>query len=104
MALRIGPRSGSQLGGTAIYVSGPCFEENDTIHCFFDERGEAGLPGYYVNNSTAICVSPRFDTSGWKSLRIGINNSQDLTMEYSGHSRFYAGTFDVIAKAMILNY
>lgn len=89
MALSIGPRSGSQFGGTAIYVSGPCFDEEDTILCFFNDNRESGIAGYYVSNTTAICVSPRFETPGWKSLILGIRRGQ--TMEYSARSRFYAG-------------
>ena len=89
VALSIGPRSGSQLGGTAIYISGPCFSEDDTILCFFDDDRNLGLPGHTVNNRTAVCVSPRFDTLGWKTLMVGIRNNQ--TTQYSGRSRFYAG-------------
>ena len=88
MALTIGPRSGSQLGGAAVYVSGPCFNENDIINCFFDDDRESRLRGYYVSNSTAICISPRFDTPGWKTLYVEIRSGQLLT---TGRSRFYAG-------------
>lgn len=91
MALSIGPRSGSQFGGTAIYVSGPCFDENDVISCFFGDDMESGIPGYYMSNTTAVCVSPMFETLGWKTLRVGIGMGQMI--EYTGRSRFYAGIY-----------
>lgn len=89
--LSIGPRSGSQYGGTAIYVAGPCFDENDVIRCFFEgaEESDSGALGYYMSETMAICVSPMFETPGWKSLRIGIGTGE--TMELSGRTRFYAG-------------
>ena len=89
MALSIGPRSGSQFGGTAIYISGPCFHENDTILCFFD--GDYRTSGYYVSNTTAICVSPRFETPGWKSLFVQKIRNQAEENSTSGRSQFYAG-------------
>ena len=91
VALSIGPRSGSQLGGTAVYVSGPCFGNADAILCFFGEGRDRGigLPGHYVSNTTVVCVSPMFDTPGWVTLSIGVRIGQRIN--YSATSRFYAG-------------
>lgn len=87
--MSIGPRLGSQLGGTAVYVSGPCFDETSAILCFFGDDRLIGSPGYYVSNLVAICVSPEFDTPGWKPLRVGLRNGQ--MVEHSAPSQFYAG-------------
>ena len=100
VALIIGPQSGSQLGGTAIYVSGPCFSDADAILCFFGEsrnRG-TGLPGFYVSNTTAVCVSPVFDTPGWIDLSVGVRIGQRI--HYSSTSRFYAGMSNAIAESL----
>ena len=44
-----------------------------------------------MSNLVALCVSPPFETPGWKPLSIGISNGE--TMELSATNRFYAGTY-----------
>ena len=56
--LVIGPHFGNILGGTAVRLTGPCFDETDLLVCTFEDEKENG---FVVNNRTAICVSPRFD-------------------------------------------
>ena len=82
----IGPRFGNQLGGTAVHITGPCFNETDRISCIFDNQPEQA--GYYVNNLTAICVSPNFNTIGWKDLTVTVTRNGNLA--YRTQSRFYA--------------
>ena len=82
----IGPRFGSQLGGTAVHITGPCFNETDQIACIFDNQREQA--GFYVNNLTVICVSPSFNTFGWKDLTIVV--TRDGNLAYTTQSRFYA--------------
>ena len=82
----IGPRFGSQLGGTAVHITGPCFDETDQITCIFDNQ--PGQTGFYVNNLTVICVSPSFDTIGWKDLTLMV--TRDGNLAYATRSRFYA--------------
>jgi len=83
--LVIGPRFGNILGGTAIHVTGPCFDEMDLVVCSFeDEKPDV----FVVNNRTAICVSPRFEDVGWKTLTLQI--FRDRKEVYMGQSRFYA--------------
>ena len=75
------------MGGTAVYLTGPCFEKADIVKCTFDDQKD--INGFVVNNLTAVCVSPRFDEIGWKTLTLTIvRNNVDA---YSGQSRFYAG-------------
>ena len=83
--LVIGPRFGNVLGGTAVHLIGPCFNEMDLIVCSFEDEKE---DAFIVNNRTAICVSPRFTDIGWKSLTLTIlRDGKDV---YFGQSQFYA--------------
>ena len=85
MELVIGPRFGNILGGTAVHLTGPCFDQMDLLICSFDDEKESVL---VLNNRTAICVSPRFEDIGWKSLTLSIiRDGQEI---YSGQNRFYA--------------
>ena len=85
MELVIGPRFGNILGGTAIHLTGPCFDEKDLLLCNFEDEKENG---FVVNNRTAICVSPRFKDIGWKILSLTI--TRDGEEIYFGQSQFYA--------------
>ena len=67
--LVIGPRFGNTLGGTAVYLTGPCFNKSDLITCSFEDEKE---DVFVTNNHTAVCVSPRFEDIGWKSLTLTI--------------------------------
>lgn len=75
------------MGGTAVHLTGPCFDKTDIIKCSIEDQKE--IIGFVVNNHTAICVSPRFENIGWKSLILQVINSGRET--YLGQSRFYAG-------------
>ena len=86
--LVIGPRFGNILGGTAVHLTGPCFDETDILKCSFEDQKD--IIGFVVNNRTAICVSPTFQDIGWKSVTLLIiRNGEEV---YSGQSKFYAGT------------
>ena len=86
-SLTIGPRFGNLLGGTAVHLTGPCFSRSNTIRCTFEDRQET--TGTVLNNRTAICISPTFNSAGWKQLDLAV--LQDDEEIYSGNSRFYAG-------------
>ena len=88
----IGPRFGSQLGGTAVHITGPCFNETDQIACVFDNQPEQS--GFYVNNLTVICVSPSFNTIGWKDLTLMV--TRDGNLVYTAQSRFYTSELTVL--------
>ena len=90
VSLTTGPRFGNLLGGTAIHISGPCFNESDIIRCTFD--GQQEKTGMIINNLTAICISPSFKDVGWKSLTLTIiEGSGAGEVIYTGQSRYYAG-------------
>ena len=56
------------MGGTAVHLTGPCFDKTDILKCSFGD--EKDINGFILDNRTAICVSPRFEDIGWKHLTL----------------------------------
>ena len=64
--INLSPNYGSQLGGSPIQVTGSKdsnikFREDDTISCTFDSED---VQGVYVDDDTALCVSPHLNKTG----------------------------------------
>lgn len=89
--LQIAPRVGNMLGGTTIVLAGPCFNPEEDIICTFD--GSITVTGRSASEVMALCVSPYFETRGWKDLTVTL--WAGLELRYTGESRFYAGKFKV---------
>ena len=87
MRLTVGPRFGNIFGGTAVHLTGPCFDNTDVLKCVFE--GKSDINAFVANDRTAICISPRFDEIGWKSLTLTILKNGVET--YTGQGQFYAG-------------
>ena len=75
------------MGGTAVHLTGPCFDKTDILKCSFGD--EKDINSFIVDNRTAICVSPRFEDIGWKLLTLLVIRN-DIEV-YFGESQFYAG-------------
>lgn len=75
------PNNGHQLGGTTVIVTGPCFNESDTIECVFDT---VTVPGARASKYEALCVSPLFNTSttGNVNFFLVINGSNIGTTQF----------------------
>lgn len=86
---------GNQLGGTPIFLAGPCFNPEDTITCTFD--GSIQVSGSFISMVLAVCVSPFFDSRGWKELEVVLQRASI----YMGNSQFYAGIAISQIKAVI---
>ena len=86
--LRTAPRLGNMLGGTPIVLAGPCFTPGEVITCTFDE--DTHVMGMYISEVLAVCVSPYFETRGWKDLTLNIS-TEVREVRYTGQGRFYAG-------------
>ena len=67
------------LGGTQVFVSGPCFNETSNITCDFD--GTA-VQGELINMVSAICVSPALYKAGRSPLRVSVDGG--LTFDFEG--------------------
>ena len=68
------PRYGNVLGGTAVQVFGPCFDEyaDRNITCSF---GGIEVAGVYVDKDTVICVSPALRTLGRVDFTLDISGT-----------------------------
>ena len=76
--LTLSPRFGNMLGGTAVLVSGPCFDEADNITCVFD-----GIPtdGMFFSERQSLCASPILSRTGRdpsSSLLMALNSSEEI--------------------------
>lgn len=86
-AVRLVPSVGSQLGGTPVEVLGPCFDEDDTIMCYF---GNNLTQGIYVDRNSAICVSPEMDGHGRIQVKVQIINANG-NEKYDNNATFTSG-------------
>ena len=79
------PRYGSVLGGAAVQVFGPCFDEfvNHSIYCFFDE---IEVQAIHVDTDSIICISPGLTALGRIDFTLYINNVEAEFQE----STFYS--------------
>ena len=86
----LSPRLGSQLGGTFVTVSGPCFEPTDTVECSF---GAVATPGHYMNRESVACVSPAMNAIGRVEMTLVVTSANgDITFQKS--ALFYSSKFN----------
>ena len=71
--LTLFPRYGSVLGGTAVQVFGPCFDEfiNQSIYCFFDD---IEVQAIHFDTDSVICISPGLTSLGRIDFTLHIEN------------------------------
>ena len=86
--LTLAPRLGNMLGGTAVFVSGPCLEETDEITCVFGDRSVTGI---YINQMLSLCVSPTISVTGRVRFQLIVWANGTSTDRYRGESIFYSG-------------
>lgn len=79
-AIELDPPYGNMLGGTGVMVSGTQFsiKEDDDILCIFDG---IEVRGVYVNEQTALCVSPLLSQTGRVPFQILVNGSTSFSSE-----------------------
>ena len=79
------------LGGTPITLRGPCVLPEDIVECTF-EGVNGTVEGIFLesnNQNIVVCVSPAFQSQGWKDLRVTIQQDDDV--RYEQFTEFYAG-------------
>ena len=77
-ALLLAPRLGNVLGGTPVQLSGPCFEENDNITCYF---GDTAVKGTRLNKDRVLCVSPELTIIGRIALKLKVIRVNELIFD-----------------------
>ena len=90
--LLLAPRLGNVLGGTPVQLSGPCFEENDNITCYF---GDTPIKGTYLDKNRVLCVSPELSEIGRITLQLRVIRANELI--FDGQVTFHS-------SKQIINY
>ena len=67
MPFTLEPWYGSVLGGAAVVVSGPHFEESDDITCSFDG---VTVECTYLDATSALCTSPLLSRVGQVEVQL----------------------------------
>ena len=76
--LSLFPLAGTMLGGTQVFVSGPCFNESSDIVCDFDGTS---VTGELITTYSASCVAPTFDKVGRFPLRVSLDGGSTFNFE-----------------------
>lgn len=73
--ISIHPRSGSQLGSTAISIYGLCFSKKTVVKCRFSSSTKI-IDGLIVNSFRAICLTPLVSEHGQTSVSVSIDGGK----------------------------
>ena len=72
------PVRGQQIGGTSVYLQGPCFSVNDSrILCRFGDFGT--VEGIVLNEYRAVCVSPLAAYASAIQLNVSVDGNETFT-------------------------
>ena len=78
----LSPRSGTELGGTKVFIGGPCYSPDNQAVCRFNKTLETAA--VYVSPELSYCVTPPLYIAG----RIHVDLSLDGGATYN-----FTGTF-----------
>ena len=79
----LSPRSGTELGGTKVFINGPCFNPDDAIICRFNRT--TLTIGSYISKYEALCVTPALYIASRLPLELSLNNGS--TFNFNGMFR-----------------
>ena len=80
------PRAGPQQGGTAVIVTGPCFEESYNIICAFGGREVEGI---YISEQQALCISPQLPSFGRLTFKLTLTSTTGFIV-FEGETIFFS--------------
>ncbi|XP_046863081.1 protein mesh-like isoform X2 [Xenia sp. Carnegie-2017] len=81
--LVISPRSGIELGGTEVYVGGPCYKPGYTIICRF--MGKLTSKAKYISPEQTSCITPPLYVSGRILFELSLDGG--ATYNFNGSFR-----------------
>ena len=81
--LVLSPRSSTELGGTKVFINGPCFNPDDAIICRFNRT--TLTIGSYISKYEALCVAPALYIASRLPLELSLNNGS--TFNFNGMFR-----------------
>ena len=78
--LVLSPGSGTELGGTKLFIAGPCFtSENGTV-CRFNN--DHVTPAVYVSPEVVYCITPPLYRAGL--IRVELSLDDGATFNFTG--------------------
>ena len=83
LGLVLSPRSGIELGGTKVFIGGPCYSLNDEIVCRFNKTVESAA--VYVSTELAYCVTPPLYFVGRIQVELSLDGGK--TFNFTGTFR-----------------
>ena len=83
IGLVLSPRSGIELGGTEIFIAGPCYTPDNQIVCRFNKTIEA--VAVYVSPELAYCVTPPLYVVGRIPVELSLDGG--ATFNFNGTFR-----------------
>ena len=78
--LTLSPRSGIELGGNKVFISGPCYSSEQDIVCRFNHVTETRC--VYISLLLAYCITPILRTHGQIVIELSLDGG--LTYNYTG--------------------
>ncbi|XP_028416696.1 uncharacterized protein LOC114540886 [Dendronephthya gigantea] len=81
--LVLSPRSGIELGGTVVYIGGPCYNSTNDIVCRFNKNLESAAE--LISPEQAYCVTPPLNVTGLMPLELSLDGG--TTYNYTGTFR-----------------
>jgi hypothetical protein len=82
--LELSPRSGIELGGTKVFIGGPCYTPNNGTVCRFNKALET--TAVYISPELAYCVTPPlYAVVGLIQVELSLDGGK--TFNYTGTFR-----------------
>ena len=77
IALTLSPRSGIELGGTKVFIGGPCYDPENKIVCRFKKTLNSS--GVYVSPELAYCITPPLYSAGRLLVDVSLDDGKTYT-------------------------
>ncbi len=100
LGLVLSPRSGIELGGTKIFIGGPCYDPNDQIVCRFNNTLET--TAVYVSPEIAYCVTPPLYVVGLIQVELSLDGG--TTFKYTGTFRSSELFLDILFRYRLFSH
>ncbi|XP_028415602.1 sushi domain-containing protein 2-like isoform X2 [Dendronephthya gigantea] len=81
--LELSPRSGIELGGTVVYIAGPCYDAYNDIVCRFNNDSESAAE--LIGPEQAYCVTPPLNSTGLIPVELSLDGG--VTFNFTGTFR-----------------
>ena len=71
VGLSLSPRSGIELGGTKVFIGGPCYSPDNEIVCRFNKTHET--TAVFVSTEVVYCITPPLYVAGRISVELSLD-------------------------------